>query len=115
MISRRERRRQRQLQRYKQWFHQYEVEYFIRQQYPGCPEFAVVYFADQVCNVPKNWRDAPIAVAVDVTIQNFLRHQFTDYEQLLLVGVRRKEARQRVQPKIDAMIASWQRQDDLQC
>lgn len=57
--------------------------------------------------MPKNWRDALIAVAVDVTMQNFLRHQFTDYEQLLLVGVQRKEARRRVQPKIEAMIASW--------
>ncbi|NSY48598.1 DUF2293 domain-containing protein [Agrobacterium tumefaciens] len=107
MKSRREQRRERQRRRYKQWFHQYEVEYFIRRVYPACPEFAVVYFADQVCNVPKNWRDAPIAVAVEVTMQNFLRHQFTDYEQLLLVGVRRKEARRRVQQKIDSIVTAW--------
>ncbi|MCZ7907761.1 DUF2293 domain-containing protein [Agrobacterium leguminum] len=105
MKSRAERRRLRR----KQWFQQQDVEDFIRREYPACPEFAVTYFATYICTTPKNWRDAPIAVAVDVTMQNFLRHQFTDYEQLLLVGVRRKEARQRVQPKIDVMIAAWQR------
>ena len=107
MISGRERRRQRQQRRFKQWFHQYEVEYFIRLEFPGCPEVAVVYFATKICTVPKNWRGAPIEAAVDLTMQNYLRHEFTDYDQLLMTGVRRKEARRRVQPKVDAMIASW--------
>ena len=108
--SKRQRRRERQQRRHKQQFHQYEVEYFIRQEYPGCPEFAVVRFASQICAEPKNWRNALIADAVDHTIQNTLRHELTEYDQLLLVGVRRKEARRRVQPKIDAMIASWRSQ-----
>jgi hypothetical protein len=106
--SRAERRRLRR----KQWFQQQDVEDFIRREYPGCPEFAVAYFAAYICTTPKNWRDAPTAVAVDATMQNFLRHQFTDYEQLLLVGVRRKEARRRVQPKIDAMVAGWKNKRD---
>ncbi|MBN7807085.1 DUF2293 domain-containing protein [Agrobacterium rosae] len=103
MKSRAERRRE----RYRQWFHQYEVEYFIRREYPRCPEFAVVRLASQICSEPKNWRGASIEVAVDATMQNVLRHGLTDYDQLMLEGVRRKEARSRVQPKIDAMIASW--------
>ncbi|MBB3566091.1 DUF2293 domain-containing protein [Rhizobium sp. BK491] len=106
MVSRAERRRR----RYKQWFHQYEVEYYIRQTYPACPEFAVVYFATYVCKTPKNWRGATVEEAVEVTMQNELRHQHTDYYQLMLVGVRRKEARRRVQPKIDAVMASWKKQ-----
>ena len=105
--SKRQRRRERQQRRHRQQFHRYEVEYFIRQEYPGCPEFAVVRFASQICTEPKNWRDATIAEAVDHTMQNMLRHEFTDYDHLMLVGVRRKEARQRVQPRVDAMIASW--------
>ena len=103
MFSRRERQRR----RHKQWYQLDEVEAFIRREYPGCPEFAVRYFAVYICETPKNWRDAPLAVAVETTIQNELRHRHTDYDQLLLVGVRRKEARQRVQPKIDAMCAVW--------
>jgi hypothetical protein len=109
--SKRQRRRERRQRRYKQHFHQYEVEYFIRREYPGCPEFAVVRFASQICTEPKNWRDATIPEAVDHTMQNTLRHQLTDYDQLLLVGIRRKEARRRVQPKVDAFLASWKTLD----
>ncbi|MBD9493184.1 DUF2293 domain-containing protein [Ensifer sp. ENS01] len=105
MISRAERRRRRR----KQWFNQPEVEDFIRREYPGCPDIAVVHFATRICTVPKNWRGAPVATAVDVTMQNELRHQLTDYDQLMLVGVRRKDARRRVQPKIDAMIGAWRK------
>lgn len=109
-IGSKRQRRERQQRRHRQQFHQYEVEYFIRQEYSGCPEFAVVRFASQICTEPKNWRNALIADAVDHTIQNTLRHELTEYDQLLLIGVRRKEARRRVQPKIDAMIASWKSQ-----
>ncbi|WP_296085427.1 DUF2293 domain-containing protein [uncultured Agrobacterium sp.] len=107
MKSRTARRRERQRRKHKQWFHLYEVEYFIRDEYPRCPEFAVVRFAHQVCTEPKNWRGVSIAVAVDHVIQNMLRHELTDYDQLLLVGVKRKEARARVKPKISAMIRQW--------
>lgn len=34
----------------------------------------------------------------------------TDYDQMLLAGVDREEARRRVQPKINAMIDSWKKQ-----
>ncbi|MCQ1779147.1 DUF2293 domain-containing protein [Neorhizobium galegae] len=107
MASRAERRHNRR----KQWFHQYEVEYFIRREYPRCPEFAVVRFATQICTEPKNWRGASIAVAVDHVIQNLLRHELTEYDQMLLLGVRRKEARRRVQPKVNAMIEAWRKRN----
>lgn len=67
----------------------------------------MVRFAHQICTEPKNWRGASIEVAVAHVIENTLRHELTDYDQMLLVGVRRKEARLRVKPKIDAMIAVW--------
>ncbi|WP_245339497.1 DUF2293 domain-containing protein [Rhizobium sp. CIAT894] len=105
MKTRAERRRDRR----RQWFVQAEVEAFIRREYPACPELAVVYFATYICTVPKNWRSAPIATAVDVTMQNELRHQMTNYDQLMLVGVRRKEPRRQVQPKVNAMIAIWKK------
>ncbi|RFB95757.1 hypothetical protein B5K11_10515 [Rhizobium leguminosarum bv. trifolii] len=100
-------RAQRRRERRRQWFVQAEVEDFIRREYPACPEFAVVYFATHICTKPKNWRSAPIAEAVNATMQNELRHRMTDYDQLMLIGVQRKEARRRVQPKINAMIARW--------
>jgi hypothetical protein len=107
VISKRERRRQRQARRHKQWFHQYEVEYFIRQHYPYCPEFAVLYFATYICTEPKNWTGATIEFAVDHVMQCELRHQMTDYDQLMVEGVRPAEARRRVQPRVDAMIRVW--------
>lgn len=109
MLSRSQRRKIRQQRRNKLCFHLYEVEYFIRREYPGCPEFAVVRFAHQVCTEPKNWRGVSLEDAVDHVMQNTLRHELTDYDQLLLVGVRRKDARLRVKPKIDAMILAWRR------
>lgn len=43
------------------------------------PEFAVRYFPTYVCTEPKNCDHAPPTAAVDRTIENFLRHQLTDY------------------------------------
>nr|WP_276522901.1 DUF2293 domain-containing protein [Rhizobium laguerreae] len=48
-------------------------------------------------------------MAVGITMQNVLRHTMTDYDQLLLVGLDRAEARRRVQPKISALIATWKK------
>lgn len=109
MMSKRQRRLYRRERRKRQWFHQYEVEYFIRREYPGCPEAAVLYYARQICTDPKNWQGVSIEAAVDVTIQNHLRHEFTDYDQMLMVGVHRKDARRRVKPRVGAMMASWKR------
>ncbi len=107
MKSRREQRRERQRRRYKQWFHQYEVEYFIRDEYPRCPEFAVVYLASCICTEPKNWTGVTIAEAVDHVMQCELRHLMTDYDQLMLEGVKPSEARRRIQPIVNAMILVW--------
>ncbi|WP_188826069.1 DUF2293 domain-containing protein [Brucella endophytica] len=76
---------------------------------PACPELAVRYLALYVCTPPKNWRGVSIEEAVDQSMQNTIRHQFTEYDQMLLVGVRRKEARHRVQPILDAVIAAWKK------
>jgi len=37
----------------------------------------------------------------------------TDYDQLLLVGVERDDARRRVQGKIDIMLAQWKKKPAL--
>jgi hypothetical protein len=68
-----------------------------------------VRFAHQVCTEPKNWRGVSIEIAVAHVIENTLRHELTDYDQMLLVGVRRKEARLRVKPRIDSVIDEWKK------
>ena len=86
-------------------FSEAAIEKHIRRNHPGCPDFAVTFFTAEVAK--KNWKDATLGQAVGITMQTYLRHEMTDYDQMLLVGVERKEAKRRVQPKINAMLASW--------
>lgn len=81
----------------------------IRKKHPNCPSFAVEFFASEVAS--KKWENASIGKAVGITMQNYLRHHMTDYDCHLLNGMDRSEARARVQPRIAAMLAIWQRKD----
>jgi len=81
------------------------IRQHIRNKHPGCPDFAVVFLAAEIAK--KDWIDTSIGGAVGITMQNILRHLMTDYDQMLLCGVDRNEARRRVQPRIDAMLAHW--------
>jgi hypothetical protein len=77
----------------------------LRRHHPGCPDFAIDYFANEVAN--RDWGRASLGQAVGITLQNFLRHEMTEYDTLLLHGMDRAEARRRVQPRIDAMLRCW--------
>lgn len=81
------------------------IKRHIRRRHPGCPDFAIAYFANEIAG--KDWRDASMGKAVGITMQTFLRHEMTDYDALLLTGMDRKEARRRVQPRINAMLRRW--------
>ncbi|OCJ42745.1 DUF2293 domain-containing protein [Agrobacterium tumefaciens] len=81
------------------------VEKHIRKNHPGCPDFATAFFVGEI--VDRDWHGASLGKVVGITMQTSLRHLMTDYDQMLLEGVDRLEARRRVQPKIDAMIARW--------
>ncbi|MBY3070738.1 DUF2293 domain-containing protein [Rhizobium laguerreae] len=83
------------------------IEKHIRRKHPGCPDFAVAFFVAEIRK--KDWKGASLGMAVGITMQNVLRHTMTDYDQLLLVGLDRAEARRRVQPKISALIATWKK------
>ncbi|MCQ1571734.1 DUF2293 domain-containing protein [Neorhizobium galegae] len=82
-----------------------DVERHIRKKHPGCPDFAVAFFVSEI--MKKEWTGLKLGRAVGIIMQTTLRHTMTDYDQMLLVGVDRNEALRRVQPKINAMIASW--------
>ncbi|KSV61613.1 hypothetical protein N182_13630 [Sinorhizobium sp. GL2] len=77
----------------------------IRSRHPGCPEFAVDFFATEIS--AKRWNGCKLGMAVGITLQTFLRHNMTDYDQLLLEGVDREEAKRRVQPRVNRMIELW--------
>lgn len=82
------------------------IKQHILSKHPNCPDFAVEYFAARIAE--KNWKKCTLGQAVGITMQSILRHEMTDYDQLLLIGVERREARRRVQRTVNAMIASWQ-------
>ncbi|MEL4072271.1 DUF2293 domain-containing protein [Ochrobactrum sp. GPK 3] len=73
--------------------------------HPGCPDFAVEHIARLISE--REWEGVKLGRAVGITIDGILRHQMTEYETLLLHGVDRKEARRRVQPKVNAMLKVW--------
>lgn len=79
----------------------------IRRKHPGCPDFAISFFSEEIAR--KEWQGATLGKAVGITMQNFLRHQMTDYETMLLNGMDREEARSRVQPRINAMLRAWRK------
>jgi hypothetical protein len=83
------------------------VSAHIRKKHPGCPEFAVAWFAAEIAS--KSWKRASLGKAVGITMQTHLRHHHTDYDTLLLHGVDREEARRRVQPRVNALIRSWRK------
>ena len=84
----------------------------LRRKHPGCPDFAIAYFSEEISR--KDWKGASLGKAVGITMQNYLRHQMTDYETLLLTGMDREEARSRVQPRIDAMLKVWRKKPGMQ-
>ena len=81
------------------------VSAHIRRKHPGCPDFAVEWFAAEIAS--KSWKRASLGKAVGITMQTYLRHNHTNYDFLLLTGVERNEARRRVQPRVGAIIRSW--------
>lgn len=81
------------------------IENHIRRKHPGCPDFAIAFFVAEI--VKRDWQNASIGKAVGITMQTILRQEMTDYDHMLLCGVGREEARRRVQPKVNAMIAKW--------
>lgn len=81
------------------------VERHIRRKHPGCPDFAVKHFAAEIA--ARDWTALTLGAAVGIVMQSTLRHLLTDYDQMLLVGVDRDEARRRVQGKVNAMINTW--------
>lgn len=81
------------------------VERHIRRSHPGCPDFAVAYMAQEISQ--RKWEGVSLGRAVGITMDGILRHRMTDYDTLLLTGMDRKEARKRVQPKVQALLEVW--------
>lgn len=77
----------------------------IRRHHPKCPDFAAKYIAQAISD--RQWEGISLGRAVGITMQGILRHRMTDYDAPLLAGMDREEARRRVQPRVQALLAAW--------
>ena len=85
----------------------------IPTQYPGCPAEAATRIAEHACErysgrvgrsaMAKEFDPSAIALAV----RAFIRHEHTNYDQLLHRGVERAEARTAVAAQVDKWEARW--------
>lgn len=87
----------------------------IRQLYPKCPNTEADRIAEHACrkhsgrvgrsSAAKMFEPAMIHLAVAAAV----RHRFTNYDELLLGGVDRHEARARVRAAVERTLENWSR------
>jgi hypothetical protein len=85
----------------------------IRSQYPGCPEAEAKEIAEHA-GLRGSGRVGRSAAgreldpaAVDLAVIAHIRHVHTSYDTLLMKGVERMAARQKIRSKIDEIIEKW--------
>jgi len=85
----------------------------VRQRFPGCPSGSENRIAEHACRKYSGrvGRSAMAkrldSEAVFLAVQAFVRHRFTDYDDLLTAGRDRAEARLEVEGKVSEVLARW--------
>ncbi|EEG78366.1 DUF2293 domain-containing protein [Dethiobacter alkaliphilus] len=111
----REQRRQRESIRREKLDKQYVQEFAtkIRELYPNCPEEKEHQIAEHAC-LKHSGRVGRSANAkqldrdfIDLAVIAHVRHHATPYDELLMSGYDRQDARRRVKDAIDEVISSW--------
>jgi hypothetical protein len=89
----------------------------LRELYPGCPPGREAAIAEHAC-LKYSGRVGRSAAAkeldeeaVRLAVAAHVRHRETDYDELLMGGTERWEARQRVAATVERLMARWQRDD----
>jgi hypothetical protein len=85
----------------------------VRAQYPGAPKSIEESIAAHAC-LKYSGRVGRSAAAKELdpqtillAVQAHIRHRHTDYDELLMQGLEREEARQAVRGEIDALLERW--------
>jgi hypothetical protein len=87
----------------------------IRMQYPGCPSQEAEAIADHACQKysgrvgRSSAAKAFDAKAIELAVKAHVRHKHTHYDQLLMKGWGRTEARSAVAEKLDQVMREWSR------
>jgi hypothetical protein len=83
-----------------------QLEIYLRVMYPGCPDPMHELILDYVRSKSRFGRLAEIS-AIAATI--VVRHNLTDYDMLLQMGLTREEARLLVKDEIQETLSNWRR------
>jgi hypothetical protein len=87
----------------------------IRMQYPGCPAQEAEAIADHACQKysgrigRSSAAKAFDAKAIELAVKAHVRHKHTPYDQLLMKGWERTEARSAIAEKLDQVMREWSR------
>jgi hypothetical protein len=85
----------------------------VRELYPNCPAGRQMAIAEHAClkysgRVGRSAAAKQLtAAAVDLAVMAHVRHAETDYDLYLAAGQDRWEARERVAPVVDRVLAQW--------
>lgn len=87
----------------------------IRIQYPGCPAQEAEAIADHACQKysgrvgRSSAAKAFEAEAIALAVKAHVRHKHTHYDQLLMKGWERTEARSAIAEKLEQIVSEWSR------
>ena len=82
-----------------------DVMRHMRIHHPGCPKKTCLTIAARIS--AKDWKGVKLGAAVGIELQNYVRHDLTDYGQLLRSGIMtRDEARAFIAPRLPCFLAN---------
>lgn len=111
----RARRRERQAEKRAEWDQTYiaQFEKKVRQMFPACPQGREREIAQHAClkysgRIGRSATAKQLdAKAVNLAITAHIRHKETNYDQLLVNGYERWEARDKVADKVENVLTEW--------
>jgi hypothetical protein len=86
----------------------------VREMYPNCPKGREIVIAEHACRKYSGRVGRSAAAkelnkgAIRLAVTAHVRHAETDYDQLLLLGVDRRDARHQVQTKLGDTLDRWE-------
>ena len=81
------------------------LDLHIKTHHPGCPRKAREALIAKI--IVRDWRNLTMGNAVGITMENYLRHEISGYDNLLRLGVGRDEARRLIRPQVNAILQLW--------
>lgn len=115
--ARRERTAEYQERRERRYLHEFAGA--IRQHYPSCPTDIATEVAEHACRKHSGRIGRSAAAktlsseAVELAVRAHVRHQYTDYDNNLMVGWDRDLAREAVKDDMERILADWQSEPSL--